>query len=112
MGRNIKIDQDILNERAQRSIKAGYPKQKWIEFCETLLAEGYVLSLYEAKYTASKYITIKKGKKSFKVRFSNHRPNWQKEQMNDCDFFVGVSNNTVTTTVQALEAVHKYMEDE
>lgn len=87
----------------------GFPKQKWVKFCEILLSEGYELSLYEARRTVSKYVTVgRKGAKPFKVRFSNHRPIAQREDAGDCDFFVGVTNRTVTTTTQALAAVRAH----
>lgn len=88
-----------------------YGKQKWISFCETLILQGFDLYLYEARKTVSKYITIKQGKKRFKVRFSNHKPIYYKEVQRDCDFFVGVSNLGTTTTEDALQAVYKYMKD-
>ena len=86
-----------------------YPKQKWVEFCETLLREGYVLSLYEARQTYSKYITVRKaGRSPFKVRFSNHKPIQSRELAGDCDFFVGVTNLGVTNTAMALQAVRRH----
>lgn len=95
---------DILQYR----ISQKYGKAKWIEFAEDLLHNGYKVSLYEAKTTFSKYLTIEKGNKKFKVRFSNHRPNINKELENDCDFFVGVTNFEVHTTKDALNAVRNY----
>ena len=104
---NLKITRDFLNSRVHEV----YGKAKWLQFCEELL-DTYELYLYEARRTFSKYITIKKNDKSYKVRFSNHRPNWQRELNKDCDFFVGVSNYNVTTTDDALKAVHKYFNED
>lgn len=106
--KNLKITPAILAERAQWSIDNGYQKQKRITFCEEMIARGFTLYLYEAKETWSKYITVSKGKISFKVRFSNHRPNKQKERAGDCDFFVGVNNGSIATTEQAIEATFKH----
>lgn len=98
----------ITAELLQSKISAKYGKQKWIIFCETLLNEGYTLYLYEAKKTFSKYITVCKNGKQFKVRFSNHKPAFSKEKENDSDFYVGVSNFGTTTTEDALRAVKKF----
>jgi hypothetical protein len=106
---NLAVTPDFLKVRAERATSKGYTKQKWIAFCETLLADGYHLTIYEARNTFSKYITVKaKGAKPFKVRFSNHRPIAERERAGDCDFFVGVTNLTVTTTDQALAAVRSH----
>ncbi len=101
-------NQRLTLEMLKSRISEKYGKAKWIEFCEILLKQGYKLKLYEAKYTYSKYIMIFKGNKSYKVRFSDHKPILQKELDNDCDFFVGVSNLGITTTKDALNAVAKH----
>ncbi|MBO6507323.1 MAG: hypothetical protein JJ979_02365 [Roseibium sp.] len=101
-----KIDKQYLDGRLNGLKAAGYGKTKWIEFCETMLNYGFDLSLYEARQTVSKYITVtsRASKKSFKVRFSNHRPNRYREEGGDCDFFVGRNNHSISTTDQAIEA--------
>jgi len=83
----------------------GYKKSKWIELCEVLLKNGFEISLYEARKSVSKYLTLKRDDKEFKIRFSNHKPIKRREEKGDCDFFVGISNSTVTTTHDALDAV-------
>ena len=108
---NKNVDIKFLQYRFEVAVNSGYPKKaKWIEFCETLLDEGYTLRLYEARETVSKYITISKSGSplTFKVRFSNHRPIHSREVQKDCDFFVGVTNLTVTNTQQALIAVRNH----
>ncbi len=107
---NINVNLNFLSSRAEMAMAKGYSKQKWIIFCEVLLAEGFVLRLYEARKTFSKYITVKRGKRGpdYKVRFSNHRPIKAREARKDCDFFVGVSNFGTTTTEQALVAVREF----
>lgn len=108
---HMPVTPQFLAARAERSMSRGYAKQKWVEFCETLLSEGYGLRIYEARRTVSKCITVmRKGHRSFKVRFSNHRPIAEREDNGDCDFFVGVTNRTVTTTAQALDAVRAHFE--
>ncbi len=106
--KNRKVDQDFLNDRKQRLIKAGYPTSKWIALCESLMGLGLEVSLYEAKRTVSKYLIVEGNGKTFKIRFSNHRPTLAKQSQGDSDFYVGVSNGQVTTTEDALEAVKKY----
>lgn len=98
----------ITSELLKSKISERYGKAKWIIFCETLLNEGYTLYLYEANKTFSKYITVCQKGKTFKVRFSNHRPSYAKEFENDSDFYVGVSNFGTTTTEDALKAVKEF----
>ena len=107
---NTKLTKEFLSERYERARKHGYDqKAKWIEFSEYLIDKGYTLYLYEARQTFSKYITIRKhGYSPFKVRFSNHKPIQYRELNGDCDFFVGVTNLSVTTTKDAIYAVEKH----
>ncbi|MDT6940782.1 hypothetical protein RI570_21330 [Brucella pseudogrignonensis] len=109
--RNTPVTPAYLDLRIKDLADRGYGKTKWIGFCEDALDLGLSLRLYEAKHTVSKYITVSNDRgKEFKVRFSNHRPIKAREEANDCDFFVGVSNKNVTTTVQALQAVKSHFE--
>jgi hypothetical protein len=113
-----KADNDLvtlenLADRTERLQASGYDVPKWMLFCATLLQEGYTCLLYEARDTYSKYITVThehSDARAYKVRFSNHKPSWWREQNNDCDFFVGVSHKKVTTTQQALEAVRNHFQ--
>lgn len=92
----------------------GKPKQKWVQFCEYFLSRGYTLMLYEARRTVSKYITLTHEDhpgKSYKVRFSNHKPNRYKEQTGDCDFFVGRTHFGVKTTRDAAIAARMHFND-
>ena len=104
---NHYITQSYLDKKVSKI----YGKAKWIIFAEKLLKQGYKIRLYEAKWTFSKYLTVEKDDKKFKVRFSNHKPAREKELNNDCDFFVGVTNLQVTTTEDALKAVYNYFND-
>ena len=99
---------EYLNERGNASLIRGFKKQKWVLFCEKLISLGFTVSLYEARKTFSKYVTISDGKKSFKVRFSNHKPIKFRETNGDCDFFVGVTHTGVRTTRDAYFATLKY----
>lgn len=104
-----RVTEQMLNHRVKALAANGYPKAKWIRFCEVLMAEGYALTIYEARRTVSKYITVMyPGAPSFKVRFSNHRPIAEREAAGDCDFFVGRTNLAVTHSRQALDAVRKH----
>lgn len=106
--RNVKLTKSFLDERSKHSLDRGYTKQKWIMFSETLLDAGFTISLYEARKTWSKYLTISDGDRSFKVRFSNHKPIKAKELSGDCDFFVGFTHTGRRTTADALKAVEEY----
>jgi hypothetical protein len=109
---NLSVSPAFLQERFERSAKLGFGKQKWIIFCELLLADGFSLSLYEARQTASKYITVKKDGRAFKVRFSNHKPIKGRELGGDCDFFVGRTHTGIRTTQDALAAVASHFKKE
>lgn len=103
---NWKISQKFLNFRKPKNPE--FKIQKWISFSEKLLEMGLDIYLYEAKKTASKYITIQYKNKIYRVRFSDHKPIKQREEKMDCDFFVGVNNNSVKTTEDALVAVQAW----
>jgi len=102
---NRLVTVNYLEHRTRVLDNMGYKKAKWIELCEVLLKNGFEISLYEARNTVSKYLTLKRDGKEFKVRFSNHKPSKWKEDIGDCDFFVGIANTTTTTTRDALDAV-------
>lgn len=106
--RDLPLTLEYLKTRVSKE----YGKQKWIAFCETLIGEGFSCSLYEAKKTYSKYITITfpYSTKEYRVRFSNHKPTVTKQGQKDCDFYVGVSNGITTTTEDALKAVRQFFE--
>lgn len=106
--RTCTVSIDLLKARSELCMKAGYPKQKWVIFCEVMLKQGYTLTLYEAKKTVSKYITVINGNHRFKVRFSNHKPNYISEKFADCDFFVGRTHLNITTTEMAIKAVEDF----
>lgn len=106
---NAIITSALLQSRRDSLAARGFSKPKWVKFCEVLLQEGFTLSLYEARQTRSKYITvIKEGCQPFKVRFSDHKPIRQREEAKDCDFFVGVTHLGVTHTGQAIAAVKRH----
>lgn len=105
---NWKISQKFLNLKKPKNEKFIIPK--WILFCEEILKLNLSASLYEARQTSSKYITISYKNNKFKVRFSNHKPIKSRESRKDCDFFVGVNHNSVTNTKDALQAVLKWKE--
>jgi hypothetical protein len=103
-----KFKLDDIQKREKSLVKAGYQPSRYLGFCRTLLSEGYELRLYEARQTHSKYITVEKGGKSYKVRFSNHKPIQSRQESGDCDFWVGVSHGQVTTTEDAISAVRTF----
>lgn len=104
---NQYLTKEILKQKTSKK----YGKQKWIIFAEELLNKGFKISLYEARRTFSKYLTVEKNGEQFKVRFSNHKPIKEREENNDCDFFVGVTNYKVTTTEDALQAVYTFFKE-
>lgn len=104
---------DFLKTRADSCIAKGFKKQKWVEFCEKMMDLGLVLTLYEARRTPSKYITVRKPNdhsKKYKVRFSNHLPIMSRELEGDCDFFVGHTNLGIQTTDQAIKSTLNFFQ--
>lgn len=101
----MKIRQEYLDLLKPSYLNKGYSIPKWIQFCETMLSHGWSVSLHRAKTTVSKYVYIRKGKKNLKIRFSNHRANRYKEQIDDCDYYVGVGNFGVITTEKVIEYI-------
>ncbi len=105
------LSKSTIEKRVEKAIASWYSKPKWIEFCEHFMEKGFKIRLYEARKTVSKYVTVQKGSKEFKVRFSNHKPIHQREMMGDCDFFVGVTHTGVRTTSMAIDEVTKFFQD-
>lgn len=105
------VDIGYLRSRASYLESGGFKKSKWIVFCEEMLRLGLVCELYEARQTVSKYITVRlpeDRRKSFKVRFSDHKPIYHRELEGHCDFFVGRTNLKITTTQQAIAAACEF----
>lgn len=102
--RDKATDLTLNHEYLSRRVSPKFGKQKWIEFAEFLLNQGFTVKLYEARQTVSKYLTVIRDDKQFKVRFSDHKPILARESKGDCDFFVGVTNLSRTTTTQAIMA--------
>lgn len=100
---------EYLESLKPNYVKQGYPVPKWISFSEALINEGWTVRAHYAKTTFSKYLFISKGKISKKIRFSNHKPNRNKENINDCDYYVGISHNQILTTEKLLDKL-KQME--
>jgi hypothetical protein len=86
-----------------------YDIPKFVLFIETAIKYGYRVRLYDAQTTVSKYVYVYHKKKSFKVRFSNHKPNYHREKEKDCDFFVGITHLGVTSTKDAWYAMRKHL---
>lgn len=103
--RNKILTEGYLEDRARACQGKGYDVPKWISFCRTLMRRGFQVALYEAQFTHSKYLTVWKNGKNYKVRFSDHPPIKEREVNGDCDFFVGHTNLGKTNTNDALRAV-------
>ena len=102
---------EYLETRITNVRNAGYPVSRWLIFSRDLIARGFTVRLYEAKATVSKYLTISRpetGRKPCVIRFSNHKPAKHREERGDCDFFVGRTNFTVTTTEDAKDFVEEW----
>jgi hypothetical protein len=104
---NGKVTHEFLKERAAHYKSLGFPRAKWMIFCDVMLRAGFKVTLYEARQTFSKYVTVSDGRDQFKVRFSNHKPIKARELQGDCDFFVGVTHTGVRTTSDAIKEIEK-----
>lgn len=80
-----RIDMAYLTDRTRSLVSKGWPKSKWIVFCEAMIRCGYEVRFRGAANTKSKYITVCNGDWKFKVRFSDHPT----AQSDDCDLVVG-----------------------
>jgi hypothetical protein len=82
-----------------------YPKQyatpKYLLFIKAILEAGWSVKVYVVR--VSKYVFIYKEEQIFKIRFSNHKPLYEKEMEDDCDYYVGVSHTQVSTTEELLK---------
>jgi len=78
-----------------------FPTPKYLIFIKTMIENGWRVKLLKIK--VSKYVFVLKNEKIFKIRFSNHKPIHYKELENDCDFYVGISHEQVTTTEQLIK---------
>lgn len=89
-----------------------YGVSAWIVFCREMMGRGYRATLYEARNTVSKYVTVWGANDDFyRVRFSSHKPILCREAAGDCDFFVGVTNFGTTNTQMAVQATLKHLGD-
>jgi len=89
--------------------QAGYALPKWVQFCAYFAIDlGFEVTYYDSVSTVSKYVYVREKEKTFKVRFSNHKPNKQREKERDCDFFVGLNNYGWSRTEDAIRATEEF----
>ena len=74
----VRVTYNLLEEKIAHYVER-YGKPKWVLFCEYYMQKGFAVYLYDSKSTVSKYITLVYGGKTFKVRFSDHKPSKMKE---------------------------------
>ena len=112
--RNLRLTLGYLIDREAALRAGGYRTSKWILFSRHFLDLGYRVFLYEAINTRSKYVTLergnRKGRRQYKVRFSDHKPALSQQDMGDSDFYVGVSNGQTTTTHDAIAAAKAFFD--
>ncbi|NEZ65552.1 hypothetical protein D0962_22810 [Leptolyngbyaceae cyanobacterium CCMR0082] len=95
-----------IQAMARYALSRGHSHSKWAVYCGAMLRLGLSVSVYKALTTKSKYIYVSNGRKEYKVRFSDHRPNRQRSD--DCDFIVGRSHLGSSSTRAAIEATKEY----
>lgn len=106
------VTAEYLRTRIPFYHKKGYPTPKWIDFSLQMIEKGWTVRVYEARRTVSKYIFVSRGSEAYKIRFSNHKAEWQKENAGDSDFYVGVGNNGIVTTEQLISKLNTTKENE
>lgn len=80
-----------------------FPTPKYLKFIKHMLEQGWAVKVYVSG--VSKYVFVTKGEEIHKIRFSNHKPIYAREDQNDCDFYVGVSHKQVSTTDQIINKI-------
>jgi len=70
-----------------------------------MLSYGWQISLHRAVTTRSKYIYATKNGRTYKIRFSNHKPAFMKQELGDSDFYVGVSHFGCITTEALIDTL-------
>lgn len=78
---------------------------KYLLFIKEMMEAGWEVRIYEVKI--SKYIFLIKGDDIFKVRFSNHKPIYEREMAGDCDYYVGVSHTATHRTEEIIKLLKK-----
>jgi hypothetical protein len=106
---NRRISPDAIKQMIDRYPEQ-YPTPKYLLFIRNAIDAGLEVGLHRAVTTRSKYVFVYHGQQRYKVRFSDHKPAYEREQAGDCDFFVGVANKTVTTTEQAWNATMRHFQ--
>lgn len=106
--KNLHLSKRCRLKRILRDIEY-YPKQyptpKYLIFIKQMLESGWYVRIYKVR--ASKYVFVSKGNDIFKIRFSNHKPIYEKEIENDCDYYVGISHKQVSTTEEIINKITK-----
>lgn len=104
--KNFHLSKNLSKEKVQKLINnypSQYPTPKYLSFAYTMILKNWKVSIYEAK--VSKYIYCVYDDLIFKIRFSNHKPTYTRENENDSDFYVGISNLQVSTTEQIIQSL-------
>lgn len=90
-------------EETIKNYNKKYPTPKYLLFIKHMIENGWEVKVYVSR--VSKYVFVTKGEEIYKIRFSNHKPIYQKEQESDCDFYVGISHMQVSTTDQIINKI-------
>lgn len=105
---NTSLNRDMIWQlKRAKSCQFKYPAPKWVLFAEQMIALGATVSFVESEKSVSKYVTVNYQRKTVKVRFSNHKPSRNKELLQECDYYAGVSNYKTLKTTQIIELVAK-----
>lgn len=110
--KNLHKAKEVKLKKIENLIKNYNPRfspPKYLHFIKDLLKDGWRVKLYTAG--VSKYVFVYKviaGEDIvYKIRFSNHKPIYEKEIENDCDFYVGISNTQACRTEDILKIIRE-----
>ena len=83
-----------IDEMKVNQLINNYPRHfstpKYLLFIREMLQKGWEVRLHEVE--VSKYVFVYRDKLIFKIRFSNHKPSYSRQQKKDSDFYVGISH--------------------
>lgn len=95
---------EAVNDRIAKYPRR-FPIPKYLLFIKAMIDAGWTVRIYRAGI--SRYIFVVKGDRIYKVRFSNHKPLYNREMEGDCDFYVGISHTQVSTTEEVIKQIIK-----
>jgi hypothetical protein len=105
----VRVDREFIEKMKVGARERGHRPSRWVAFSDIMLGLGYEVDVYRVQGTRSRYVRVYVGKEYYKVRFSDHAPNLTRENYNDCDYYVGVSNHSVGRMMEAVRRAKEHL---